>query len=61
MQENRCDMGYFCFDSTNISRFNTKTNPLVEYGYTHGHIALPYVDIAILARQDTMVPILSIV
>ena len=61
MQVNRCESGYFCFDSSNISAHNTETNPLVEYGYTHGHIALPQTNLAILARQDTMVPILSIV
>ena len=61
MQANRCDKGYFCFDSTNIGGFNTETNPLVEYGYTHGHISLPQVNLAILARQDTMVPIHAVV
>ncbi len=61
MKANRCVKGYFCFDSTNIGCHNTETNPLVEYGYTHAHMALPQANIAILARQDTMVPILSLV
>jgi len=61
MQVNRCESGYFCFDSSNISAHNTETIPLVEYGYTHGHIALPQTNLAILASQDTLVPILSIV
>jgi hypothetical protein len=61
MKANRCVKGYFCFDSTNIGCHNTETNPLVEYGYTHGHMSLPQANIAILARQDTMVPILSLV
>lgn len=60
MKANRCEVGYFCFDSTNIGCHNTETNPLVEYGYAHGHMSLPQVNIAILARQDTMVPILSL-
>ena len=60
MAENRCRTGYFCFDSTNVGGYNTETNPLVEYGYTHGHISLPQVNIAILSRQDTLVPIHSV-
>ena len=46
--------------STNVGGYNTETNPLVEYGYTHGHISLPQVNIAILSRQDTLVPIHSV-
>ncbi|MDY0371161.1 MAG: transposase [Sphaerochaetaceae bacterium] len=61
MQANTCEKGYFCFDSTNIGGYNTETNPLVEYGYTHGHISLPQANLAILARQDTLVPIHSLV
>ncbi len=61
MEANRCRKGYFCFDSTNIGGYNTETNPLVEYGYTHGHISLPQVNVAILSRQDTLVPIHSVV
>ena len=61
MQANRCETGYFCFDSTNISAMNTETNPLVEYGYTHGHISFPQTNLAILARQDTMMPLLSLI
>jgi len=55
MAENSCSTGYFCFDST-----YTETNPLVEYGYTHGHITLPQVNIAILSRQDNLVPVHSV-
>jgi len=54
MAENQCKSGYFCFNSTNIGGYNTETNPLVEYGYTHGHISLPQVNRAILSRQDTL-------
>jgi len=61
MEENRCRKGYFCTGSTNIGGYNTETNPLVEYGYTHGHISLPQVNVAILSRQDTLVPIRSVV
>lgn len=61
MQANRCEKGYFCFDSTNIAAINTETNALIEYGYAHGHISLPQANLAILARQDTMTPIFSLV
>jgi len=61
MEANRCRKGYFCFDSTNIGGHNTETNPLVEYGYTHGHISLPQINLAILSRQDTLVPMHSVV
>lgn len=60
MAENSCRTGYFCFDSTNVGGYSTQTNPLVEYGYTHGHISLPQVNIAILSRQDSLVPIHSV-
>ncbi len=61
MEANHCKRGYFCFDSTNIKGYNTETNPLVEYGYTHGHIRLPQTNLAILSRQDTLVPIFSLI
>jgi len=61
MQANKCEKGYFCFDSTHIGGYNTETNPFVEYGYTHGHISLPQTNLAILARQDTLVPIHCVV
>lgn len=61
MQANSSAKGYFCFDSTNIGGYNTETNPLVEYGYTHGHISLPQTNYAILARQDTLVPVHSLI
>ena len=60
MQANKCEKGYFCFDSTNIGGHNTETNLLVEYGYTHGHISLPQINLAILARQDTHTPVHSL-
>lgn len=61
MNANICEKGYFCFDSTNIGGYNTETNPFVEYGYTHGHISLPQTNFAILARQDTLVPVHSVI
>ena len=60
MDANRCEGGYFCFDSTNVGGYNTETNPIVEYGYTHGHIKIPQMNTAILSRQDTLVPVHSI-
>mgnify|MGYP003852239661 CR=1 FL=1 len=60
MAVNSCDSGYYCFDSTNIGGYNTETNPLVEYGYTHGHISLPQVNLAILSRQDSYLPVHSV-
>jgi hypothetical protein len=60
MAANSCDSGYYCFDSTNIGGYNTETNPMIEYGYTHGHISLPQVNLAILSRQDSFVPVHSV-
>jgi len=60
MKLNKCDQGYFCFDSTNIAAYNTENDPLIDYGYTHGHIQLPQANLAILSRQDTLIPVQSL-
>lgn len=56
MKANHSPGGYFCFDSTNISAHDSETNALVEFGYTHGHIDLPQINLAVLANQERLTP-----
>ena len=48
--------GYFCFDSSNVISYG-KGDPFVEYGYSHGHKKLPQKNLAILTRQENLLPV----
>ena len=60
IKAHKCKKGYFCFDSTNISSYSTTASPHLDYGYAHGHISRPQINLAILSRQDNFTPVQSL-
>ncbi len=56
LEENLSKYGYYCFDSSNVISYG-EGDPFVEFGYSHGHEKIPQKNLAILTRQDTMIPV----